>query len=104
MYSLFEFNDLEISFFVWACSQVIFNRFLNRNFNVWDFQIEVFAKDVLQKSTFHINRFSQISESKFAFFESLGSRFSGFLGLENRLGNGGIFVMQPDPEMLNWGW
>ena len=37
-----------------------------------------------------------------SFFGRLGSRFSGFLGLENRLENRWIFVMQTDPAKLGW--
>ena len=38
------------------------------------------------------------------FLEALGAVFSGFLGLENRFENRGVFVMQTDPDKLNWGW
>ena len=38
-------------------SRPSFYRLLNQNFNVWDFQIEVFAWKVLQKLTSHGNRF-----------------------------------------------
>ena len=50
-------NTLKFHMFFGFVSQSFFDRFLNRNFGVWDFQIIVFASMVLQKSTFHGNRF-----------------------------------------------
>ena len=56
-------------------------QFLTRNFNVWDFQIKVFALKVLQKWTFDGNRFLN-SQSRFvSFFGCFGSRFLDFLKL-----------------------
>ena len=47
-----------------ACFQEPFlYRFLNRNFNSWDYKFEVFAWKILQKSTFHQNRFLRILDS-----------------------------------------
>ena len=48
-----------------ACFQAIFYRFLNRHFNVWDFQPEVFAWKVLQKSTFSQKSFFYNFQNRF---------------------------------------
>ena len=55
---------------IWGVVYVSFGvsfvyRFLNRNFDVWDFQIEVLLWKVLQKMAFHENCFLWISESTF---------------------------------------
>ena len=58
VYSLFEFKKLKTSFsFFVLVSRSSFYSFLNRFFDTWDFQIEVFAWKVLQTVTFHGNRF-----------------------------------------------
>ena len=46
--------------------------------------------------------FDEFRDRILLFFGSLGSCFSGFLGFENTLENEGIFVLQTDPETLNW--
>ena len=46
--NLFGFGLVSRTYFPW---------FPNRNFDAWDFQIEVFAWKVLQKLIFHGNRF-----------------------------------------------
>ena len=50
-------RKLHISYFDGLVSRSYFYRFLNRNVDAWDFQVEVFARKVLHKSTFHGNRF-----------------------------------------------
>ena len=60
--AVFGFKMLNKSFlFQKVCFRLVsksfFNRFLNPHFDVRVFQIVVFALDVLQKSTFHGNRF-----------------------------------------------
>ena len=42
--------------------------------------------------------FNDFRDRFLLFFGSLGSGFSGFLGLENRLESEGIFCDVPDPE------
>ena len=52
-----------------ACFQNLFlYRFLNRNVNSRDSRFEVFAYKVLQKTTFHQNRFLSISKSNLLVF------------------------------------
>ena len=82
-----------------ACFQFIFHRFLNRNFDVWEFQIKVFAGKVLHIFFIHGNRFLMDFEVDYGGPWKL---FSGVLGLENKFENRGIFVMLTDPETLNW--
>ena len=50
VYELFEFKKLQTSFcFSGLFFKSFLYRFLNRNFDVWDLQIEVFAWNVLQQ-------------------------------------------------------
>ena len=46
--------------------------------------------------------FSEFRDRFSLFFGGLGSGFSGFLGLGNRLENEAIFSAITDPETLNW--
>ena len=48
--------------------------------------------------------FKEFRDRFLSFFGGLGSRFSDFLGLGNRLENEAIFSDETDPEKLNWGW
>ena len=84
--------------FFGRASRTLFYRFLNRNFNSRDSKIEVFAWMVLQKSTFHQNRFLWISDSHSVAFREpwepilrfpnafkTSSKTSGFLVMSNVL-------------------
>ena len=48
--------------------------------------------------------FDKFRDRLLPFFGGLGSRFSGLLGLENRIENEAIFSDITDPEPLNWRW
>ena len=50
VYVSFGGQMLKDSFSCWACFRSFFYRFLTRNFDAWDFQIEVFALKVFQNS------------------------------------------------------
>ena len=60
--SFWNSKYLKIHFVFGLASRSFFYRFLTRNFNVWDFQIKMFASNALQKSTFDGNRFFKLSE------------------------------------------
>ena len=64
-------------------------RFLSRNPDAWGFQNQVFAWKVLQKPTFHRNRFlkfvGSIVVDFFVFFGGLGATFLIFVALEKGL-------------------
>ena len=47
--------------------------------------------------------FNELRDGRLTFFGGLGNHFYGWSSLENRLENKAIFVMQTDPETLNWG-
>ena len=88
---------------VWACFQVIFNRILTRNFDVWDFHTWFsLAWDVLQKSAFRGNRFNEFRDRFSLFLGSLGSGFSGFLGVENKVEHTTIFSDMTESESGIW--
>ena len=77
-------------------SMLFVYRFLTRFFDVWDFQIVVFAWNLLHKSFFRGNRFQRISESIFTVCLCLDVSFSDFLGLGNKLENETIFDEIPN--------
>ena len=62
----------------------------------------VFAWKLLQNQLSMEIVFNEFRDRFLLFVKSIGNRFSGFLGLENRLKMKGFFVMQADPEKLNW--
>ena len=72
-------------------------RILSRNPDAWWFQNQVFAWKVLQKSTFHRNRFFKLLGSIFVDFvcfpEALGATFLIFIGLEKGLKIDGFSVV-----------
>ena len=80
-----------------------FYRFLIPFFDVWDFQIVVSAKNVLQHRFLMEIVFSEFRDACLSFFRRLGNRFSDFLGLEDRFENRGIFGDATDPEFGIWG-
>ena len=92
-------------FFFGLVSRSYFYRFLNRQFNVRDFQIVVFALKVLQKCFSGKSRSMNFGIDSCRFLEGLGATESvfWFLSLENRLQNRRILAMKADPEMWNWG-
>ncbi len=65
--------------FVWLVYRSSFYRVLHRHFDVWDFQIVVFAWNVLRKSINEI-AFSTFGDGFSTFFDSLGNCFSDFHG------------------------
>ena len=91
-----------MSFVVGLVSRSLFYRCLNRNVDVWDFQIEVFAWNVLRNRLFIEIAFYEFRDRFVSFFGGLGDRFSGFLVLENRLENRGILGDVTDPEFWIW--
>ena len=55
--SFLNSRNLKFDFVFGLVSRSFFNRFLGQNFGTRDFQIEVFAYKILQKSTSPVNRF-----------------------------------------------
>ena len=81
-------------FLLLLVSRSSFYRFLNRNFDAFDFQIKVFAGKVLQQTFFLWKSFLMDFGIVFCdLLEVLGAVFLNFLGLENRLENRRILVM-----------
>jgi hypothetical protein len=72
-------------------------RFLNRNFDVWDFQIVVFRMEVM--ANVDLSRKSRLVNfgMDFSCFGSLWSRFSHVVRFENKPENETIFSERPDP-------
>ena len=62
----------------------------------------VFAWDVLQKTIVHGNRFNEFLHRFLLFLGSLGSGFSGFLGVENKLEHTTIFSDMTESESGIW--
>ena len=89
--------------FVLACLQIIFlsiweSKFRRSGLPNRDFLVECIAKfDLSQKSFLMI-----FGIERLPFFGSLGSRFSGFLGLGKRFENRGIFGDVTDLEPQIW--
>ena len=92
-----------LKFHFWSLfPDYFFNRFLNRNFDAGDSQIEVFAKKVLRKSVFPETVFYEFRNRFLSFLEGLGNSFSGFLCLENKLKIRRIFNEKTNLEPGIW--
>ena len=87
VYSLLELTNFKIAFSFGFVSRSFFYRFLNRNFNVWDFQILVLAWKVLQHLLIMKIVLNEFRDRILSFFEILGGRSSIFLSLESGLEN-----------------
>ena len=99
VYYHFEFKKLKMLFFVRARFQVIFlsiSESKSRRLGLSNrgFRIECIAKIDVSPKSFLMNLGTDLC----CFFGSLGSHFSGFLGLENRFEYEHIFSDETDPE------
>ena len=75
-----------------------FYRFLNRDLNAW----ESVRKESIAKIEFSQRSFLMDFDSILSFVGGLGSRFTGFIGFENRLENRENFGDVADSKSVIW--
>ena len=82
---------LQISLFFRARFQITFSSTSESNIRGLGLKTRGFCQELIAKIDFSQKSFLSISGSKFVFLEAFGSRFPGFLCLENKLGNEWLF-------------